>query len=208
MFERFSAWGRQAVVHAEQQARELRHSSVGPEHLLLGVLSQPEGLGAKVLARQGVTFEAARADVEARLGVGERAPVGSVPYTPSARRALEQAMRESLSLGHDYVGSEHLALALAREGQAGDVTADRLRDELQRALESGDTPTERGEADEPRFTRDAQAGAAEAVARFSSPWDAVAGAHLVLGVLAAGGPVAEFLREQGVTPEALRERFS
>ncbi|MBI5106104.1 MAG: hypothetical protein HZB46_14180 [Solirubrobacterales bacterium] len=201
MFERFSTWGRQVLTNAQEEARELRHPTIGPEHLVLGVLRDERGLGAVVLRGLGLSYEAQRA----AMAEGDRAPAGQIPYTPRARQVLEQAMREALSLGHDGISSEHVVLALAREGDLPGVEPARVREEVLRALDEG--------VDEPPGPVDGAtvaplvrgpAGAAEAMSRFGSPWDAAVQAHLLLGILAGGGRVADFLRGHGVTEDAVR----
>jgi ATP-dependent Clp protease ATP-binding subunit ClpC len=211
VFERFSTWGRQVVIGAQDEARDLRHAAIGPEHLLLGVLRDEHGLGGQVLRRMGLDAERVRAG----LRPGDRAPVGQIPFTPRAKKILEQAMREALSLGHDGISSEHVVLGLAREGDIPGVDGAQVRDDLLRALDEGEgappAPPAPG-APHGRAGADPAAGAAEAIAtaasgstRLGSPWDTAVQAHLVLGVLASGGPVAQLLRERGVTEQSLRE---
>ena len=215
MFERFTAWGREVIVMAQDEARGLKHASLGPEHLLLGLLRFHSGIGATVLETMGVTLEDARRSVAAAFPGGDRAPAGQIPFTPRARQVLEQAMREAMSLGHDYIGTEHLLLAVARErdGVVGTIieSEHQLREEIMRAIDAG----EGGAGAEgvvtqgsgPSVTHHREGGGAEAVARFSSPWDAAVHANLILGILAAGGPVAELLQERGVTESELRSAF-
>jgi ATP-dependent Clp protease ATP-binding subunit ClpC len=217
MFERFTAWGREVVVFAQEEARDLRHQSIGAEHILLGLLRDPAQLSAVVLGRLGLTLAEARAEVRDTIGEGERVTAGSIPFTPRAKGILEQSLREALSLGHDYIGGEHLLLALARErdGLAADIlgkrgaSPNRVRDEVLRALQAGEaTPPPRDERTPPPAPGDPDAGASLAAPRFSGPWDAVAQAHLLLGLIAAGGPVADFLSEHGVTADAVRDRLA
>ncbi len=214
MFERFTAWGREVIVLAQDEARALKHASLGPEHLLLGLLRFRDGLGASVLERLGVTLEDARRQVAAAFPPGDRAPAGQIPFTPRARQVLEQALREAMSLGHDYIGTEHLLLAVARErdGVVGTIVESehQLREEVMRALDAGEGAGAEGvvtQGSGPSVTHHREGGGAEAVARFSSPWDPAVHANLLLGILAAGGPVADLLRERGVTDSELRSVF-
>jgi ATP-dependent Clp protease ATP-binding subunit ClpC len=119
MFERFTERARQVVVLAQDEARALRHQYIGTEHLALGLLREEEGLAARVLESFGVTLEAARAEVRAIVGEGdsEARVTGQIPFTPQAKEALELALREALSLGHKYIGTEHVLLGLVRLGQ-------------------------------------------------------------------------------------------
>ncbi len=116
MFERFTDRARQVMVLAQEEARMLDHSHIGTEHLLLGLLHEGEGVAARALANLGVSLEAVRAQVDAMIGRGQRAPGGHIPFRPRAKKALELALRESLRLGDNYIGTEHILLGLIREG--------------------------------------------------------------------------------------------
>ena len=115
MFERFTERARQVVVLAQDEARTLKHNYIGTEHLLLGLLREEEGVAARVLAALGVTQEAARAQVAATVGLGTEIKTGQVPFTSRAKEVLELALREALSLGHNYIGTEHILLGMVRE---------------------------------------------------------------------------------------------
>ncbi len=116
MFERFTDRARQVMVLAQEEARMLDHSHIGTEHLLLGLLHEGEGVAARALANLGVSLEAVRAQVDEMIGRGQRAPGGHIPFRPRAKKALELALRESLRLGDNYIGTEHILLGLIREG--------------------------------------------------------------------------------------------
>ena len=116
MFQRFTDRARRVVVLAEEEARLLRHNAVGPEHLLLGLLHEGEGVAARALESLGVTREAVRQQVEQIIGCGQWAPGGHIPFTPRAKKVLELSLREAMALGHNYVGTEHILLAMSREG--------------------------------------------------------------------------------------------
>ncbi len=115
MFERFTERARQVVVLAQEEARTLRHNYIGTEHILLGLLREEEGLAARVLESLDITVERVRAQVVRIVGSGEEVTSGQIPFTPRAKRVLELALREALSLGHDYIGTEHILLGLVRE---------------------------------------------------------------------------------------------
>ena len=117
-FERFTLKARQALDLAQTVAERLQHNYVGTEHQLLALYDVEDGLGARALLEQGVTQEAVEAEVIARVGVGPKPAPGPHPFTPRARKVLEEAVNASLELGHNYVGTEHLLLGLYR-GQAG-----------------------------------------------------------------------------------------
>ena len=117
MFERFTERARQVVVLAQEEARALKHGYIGTEHILLGLLREEEGLAAGVLASLGVTIERVRGQVVRIVGSGEQVTSGQIPFTPRAQKVLELALREALSLGHNYIGTEHILLAIVRENE-------------------------------------------------------------------------------------------
>jgi ATP-dependent Clp protease ATP-binding subunit ClpC len=117
MFERFTERARQVVVLAQDEARTLRHNYIGTEHILLGLLREEEGLAARVLESLDVTVEEVRAQVARIVGRGDEMTTGQIPFTPRTKKVLELALKEGLALGHNYIGTEHILLGLAREGQ-------------------------------------------------------------------------------------------
>ena len=122
-FDRFTGRARSALLAAAEAARSLGHNYVGTEHVLLGLFEPAGGVAAQVLDEEGIT----RATVEEQiLGAVPRSPatVAGVdpPYTPRATKAIERAAAEALSLGHNYVGTEHLLLSLF--GRAGGTCLD------------------------------------------------------------------------------------
>jgi ATP-dependent Clp protease ATP-binding subunit ClpC len=116
MFERFTDQARRVVVLAQEESRILNHNYIGTEHLLLGMLHEGEGGAATALQAMGIGLEAVRQQVEETVGRGKENPSGHIPFTPRAKKVLELSLRESLQLGHDYIGSEHILLGLIREG--------------------------------------------------------------------------------------------
>lgn len=148
VFERFTERSRQVVVHAQEAARQLRHDNVGTGHLLVGLLAEREGIAARVLTSAGITEEGVRAEVVRTLREGEVTPAGTLQFTPGLIEVIARARREGLALGHNYVGTEHLLLAVlhGQDGAAAEVlgafdadVASGLRDEVMRAL-SGTAP--------------------------------------------------------------------
>jgi Clp amino terminal domain, pathogenicity island component len=141
---RYTGRARASVARAREEARAMGHNYVGTEHLLLGILADPDALSVRVLAELGVPADELRqAVIEAAV---PRSPYGAVaadlPLTPRAQRVLDITRGESLRLGHNYVGTEHLLLAVAAEqdGIGGrvlrehGVDVDRARAEVIRAL--------------------------------------------------------------------------
>ena len=127
MFERFTERARRAVVLAQEEARKLDHGYIGTEHLLLGLIREDEGVAAKALEALGISLKAVREQVVARVGRGRRPPSGHIPFTDRAKRVLELSLRESGQLGHRYIGTEHILLAIVR---AGDGVAAQVLTEL------------------------------------------------------------------------------
>jgi ATP-dependent Clp protease ATP-binding subunit ClpC len=117
VFERFTDRARRVIVLAQDEARLLNHNYIGTEHLLLGLLREEDGVAAKALEVLGISLAAARKDVEEIIGQGQAAPTGHIPFTPRAKKILELSLREALTLGHNYIGTEHILLGLVREGE-------------------------------------------------------------------------------------------
>jgi ATP-dependent Clp protease ATP-binding subunit ClpA len=116
MFERFTAYARHVVVLAQEEARRLNHNYIGTEHILLGLLAEPDGIGCRVLQSSGMSLDGARDEVVAIVGSGKATPSGHIPFTPRAKKTLELSLREAVNLGHNYIGTEHILLGLIREG--------------------------------------------------------------------------------------------
>ncbi len=112
MFERFTDRARRVVVLAQEEARVLNHDFIGTEHILLGLIREGEGVGAKALESLGISLAAARNQVREIVGPRETSPSGHIPFTPRAKKALELSLREALELGHDYIGTEHILLGV------------------------------------------------------------------------------------------------
>jgi len=117
MFERFTDRARRVVVMAQEEARRMSHNYIGTEHILLGLLGEPEGAAARALAGFGMSLDGAREEVVAIVGTGQASPTGHIPFTPRAKKTLELALREALQLHHNYIGTEHILLGIIREGE-------------------------------------------------------------------------------------------
>jgi ATP-dependent Clp protease ATP-binding subunit ClpA len=117
MFERFTESARQVVVFAQDEAHLLKHNYIGTEHILLGLLREEEDIAARVLASLDITLEEMRAQVVRIVGPGDEVTTGQVPFTRRGKKVLELSMREALSLGHEYIGTEHVLLGLVRENE-------------------------------------------------------------------------------------------
>jgi ATP-dependent Clp protease ATP-binding subunit ClpA len=117
MFERFTDRARRVVVLAQEEARMLDHNYIGAEHILLGVIHEGQGQGARALTELGVSLSEVRQQIEELIGRGQQAPSGHIPFTPRTKKVLELSLREALQLGHNYIGTEHITLAILREGE-------------------------------------------------------------------------------------------
>ena len=130
------------MVLAQDEARAFKHNYIGTEHLLLGLLREEEGLAARVLESLDVTVEEVREQVARIVGQGDEITSGQIPFTPRSKKVLELALREALSLGHNYIGTEHILLGLVRENEGVaarilldfDADAEKIRNEIIRML--------------------------------------------------------------------------
>jgi hypothetical protein len=116
MLERFTDRARQVVSLAQDEARRLEHNYIGTEHILLGLVSEGDGVAARALESLGIGLDTVRQQVEEIIGQGQQAPFGHIPFTPRAKKVLELSLREALQLGHRHIGTEHILLGLVREG--------------------------------------------------------------------------------------------
>ena len=151
MFERFTGRARHVVVLAQEEARLLNHNYIGTEHVLLGLLGEPESIAGTVLESFGITRDGVRVEVEEKIGRGKSQPAGHIPFTPRAKKTLELSLREALAIKHNYIGTEHILLGVIREGEG--VGAQILRGhadllELRAAVLSAVSAVYPSEADE------------------------------------------------------------
>jgi len=118
MFNRFTERARKVIILAKEEARRFNHDYIGTEHILLGLIREGEGVAAAVLQKMGVSLENIRLEVEKLVQPGPTTQIiGDIPFTPRAKKALELAAEEARSLGHNYIGTEHILLGLIREGE-------------------------------------------------------------------------------------------
>ena len=124
-FNRYTDRARNVVVSAQNEARAASNEEIRPEHVVLGLLSEPQGLAAKAIVAQGVSLDTVRQAATAALPPA--AAADSVPdllrFDAGAKKALELTFREALRLGHNFIGTEHILLALLElEGGTGLLT--------------------------------------------------------------------------------------
>ena len=111
-------YNRKVIILAKEEARRFNHDYIGTEHILLGLIREGEGVAAAVLQKLDVSLENIRLEIEKLVQPGPTTQIiGDIPFTPRAKKALELAAEEARSLGHNYIGTEHLLLGLIREGE-------------------------------------------------------------------------------------------
>jgi ATP-dependent Clp protease ATP-binding subunit ClpA len=108
VFERFSDDARRVVVYAQEECRLLRHVHIGTEHLLLALLYEADNATGQALQAAGATSVAARQRLEQSHGRGKKEPHGHIPFTPRAKRVLEESLRVAQRLGQDHIDRPHL----------------------------------------------------------------------------------------------------
>ena len=208
MFERFTAEARTVVIRAQEEARAMRHDSIGTEHILLGLFTMPTSVAARALRNLGITAAAVRTGIEEKVGLGaEDSPAGHIPFTKRAKKVLELSLREALQLKHNYIGTEHILLALQREGEglaaeilAGRIHTGTIRETVNDLLRDG---VREHPADEPAprtNAADEVVTAAQALAG-----DAPMGSHHLLEALirAEGSMAAKVLADLGIDPATI-----
>jgi ATP-dependent Clp protease ATP-binding subunit ClpC len=115
MFEKFTESAIKVIMLSQEEARRMGHNFVGTEQILLGVIGQRHGIGARALKKMKITLKKLRKEIESFIGRGRGYVATEIPFTPRAKKVLEMAVFESKDLGQNYVGTEHLLLALIAE---------------------------------------------------------------------------------------------
>ena len=115
MWQRFTERARRVILLGQEEAAKMNSGQLGTEHLLLGLIREGEGVGAQVLLKMGVSLEQVRREIEVEVQSPAKTANGEPKLTPIAKRALELAADESRRMRHNYIGTEHLLLALLRE---------------------------------------------------------------------------------------------
>jgi len=117
VYEHLDSSGRNAVLLAQEESRRLGHNFVGTEQILLGLIADRLGVAARVLAGCGVNLKNARVEVEKIIGCGSGFVAVEIPFTPRAKLVLEKSWEQSKQLGHKYVGTAHILLALCADSE-------------------------------------------------------------------------------------------
>jgi hypothetical protein len=122
-FARFTSRARNVVVRSQEHARSTGSSAITTNHLVLGLLDEPAGLGAAAIIDQGVTLDAVAAAARAGISPSSDPLPALIPFDADSRAVLEGTFRQALRLGHNYVGTEHILLALLERSPDGGVLA-------------------------------------------------------------------------------------
>jgi ATP-dependent Clp protease ATP-binding subunit ClpC len=118
MFNRFTERARKVIILAKEEAKRFNHDYIGTEHILLGLLGEGEGVASVVLQKMGLNLQQIRLEIEKIVKPGPPMVVsGDIPFTPTAKKVIELSSEEARSLGHNYIGTEHILLGLIREGE-------------------------------------------------------------------------------------------
>ena len=167
MFEKFTDKARRVMVLAQEEARALNQSYVGTEHLLLGLIREGEGIAAQALRELNVTYDACVEQIKTLASSVSAAAAGHIPFTPRAKRVLEDALRETLQQGQNYISTEHLLLGIVREGngfamqtllQLG-VDGAQVRAKVEELIRNAPTPVPMGPEGMPCFAQRAKGSA-------------------------------------------------
>ena len=133
MFEKFTEGAIKVIMLSQEEARRMGHNFVGTEQLLLGVVGQRHGIGARALKKLKITLKKVRKEVELYIGRGTGFVATEIPFTPRAKRVLEMAVHEGKDMGQNFVGTEHILLSLIQESDGVAMrTLDKLKVDIPR----------------------------------------------------------------------------
>jgi ATP-dependent Clp protease ATP-binding subunit ClpA len=210
MFERFTDNARAVVVAAQEEARALKHGRIGTEHVLLGLYTAPSGIAAQALNQLGITADTVRAEVVTMVGVGSDGAVGHIPFSPRAKKVLELSLREALQLGHNYIGTDHILLALEREGEGVAVKVLAKHVNLQDLRRTTITLIKEQTKPDSGPVRPSRTSAADEVVAVAEALagSAPMGSHHLLEALirAEGSMAATVLAQLGISPDAVADK--
>ncbi|MFD4974878.1 Clp protease N-terminal domain-containing protein [Streptomyces sp. NPDC058424] len=157
-FSRYTSRARKVVMAAHEEAKAAGSAEGTPAHLVLGLLTEPEAMAAQAVEAQGVTLDAVREAASAALPPASADAPELVPYGSAAKKALELTFREALRLGHNYIGTEHILLALLElengEGVLSGLGLDKTRTEEYVAAALAELVKDRARQDEDQEPRD------------------------------------------------------
>ncbi len=116
-FDKFDEHAKQTLGFAQVAAQRFSHNYIGTEHILLGLLDVTDCMAILILASMGIEPQSVRNSVEFIIGRGDRIVLGEIGLTPRAKKVIELAVDEARQMNHHYIGTEHILLALIREGE-------------------------------------------------------------------------------------------
>ena len=109
---------RNVMRRARREAEKLKHASIEPEHILIGLVREASGVAANVLKNMGTDLKKIRLEVETIVKTGpSMVTMGQLPFSPRAKKVLELSIEDAQNLGHNYIGTEHLLLGLLKENE-------------------------------------------------------------------------------------------
>ncbi|MGB9787293.1 MAG: ATP-dependent Clp protease ATP-binding subunit [Dictyoglomus turgidum] len=117
MMDKLTQRAYRVLLLAQEEARRLNYSTVGTEHILLGLIREEGGIAAQVLINLGLDLNQLRNEIERLIGRGDGTSYGALPFTSRAKKVLEYASESAQELNHNYIGTEHLLLGLLKEGE-------------------------------------------------------------------------------------------
>lgn len=117
MMDKLTQRAYRVLLLAQEEARRLNYSTVGTEHILLGLIREEGGVAAQALINLGLDLNYLRAEIERLIGRGDGTSYGALPFTSRAKKVLEYASESAQELNHNYIGTEHLLLGLLKEGE-------------------------------------------------------------------------------------------
>ncbi|WP_199865306.1 MULTISPECIES: Clp protease N-terminal domain-containing protein [Frankia] len=202
---------RKVVVTAQEEARLLKHNYIGTEHILLGLLDAPDSMAAKVLHQFGYDKETARVDIAAVVKPGTQELSGHIPFAPRAKKTLDLALREAQQLHHNHIGTEHILLALVREGEGVGATVLAERINPISRIRAAVLASSEGSQDVAASRWPTGTSATEdtvSAARALAGGAPVGSHHLLEAMLRAENSMAAtVLRELGVDPDAVAAKI-
>ena len=150
-FDKFTERARRVLTLAQEEAQRFNHNYIGTEHLLLGLISENDGVAGQVFGNLKIDVNKVRSAIEFIIGRGERPNANEIGLTPRAKKVIELAVDEARRLGHSYIGTEHLLLGLVREGEgiasgvleSLGVNLDNVRSELSNLIDQTSTSSSR-----------------------------------------------------------------
>jgi ATP-dependent Clp protease ATP-binding subunit ClpC len=117
-YDRFTDRARKVIAYARQEAQRFNHDYIGTEHILLGLIKEGSGVAANVMRNLDVDIKKIRLEVEKMVQSSpDVVTKGQLPLTPRAKKVMEFSLEEARSLGHNYIGTEHILLGLLRENE-------------------------------------------------------------------------------------------